>query len=74
MSMSRTTVVFEAQLRLPVDKTVRLSIDWPIKLDNKIALTLNVHGRTVAASGNHISVELLRHEFLIRPAARAASA
>jgi len=74
VSMSRTEVIFEALLRLPVGKCVRLSIEWPVKLDNEIPLTLDVHGRTVAAQGNRVSVEILRHEFLLRPKGRAASA
>ena len=73
VSMSRSAIVFEADDDLPVGKPVRLSINWPAKLQNNIALTLTVEGTTIQARNQHVSVSILRYEFRIRPMLRGVA-
>lgn len=71
IAMSRTGVVFEASDRLPIGTMVQLYIEWPVKLENRIHLTLALTGKTI--QGQHITVEILRHEFRIRARSRSAT-
>ncbi len=61
LSLSRAEIIFEARDRLPVGKLVKLRIDWPVKLQNEVSLSLTVYGKTIA--GQHTTVQILRHEF-----------
>jgi hypothetical protein len=67
VSMSRTEIVFEAPERVPLGRLVKLRIDWPAKIHNRINLTLEVRGKTVQTKGQRTTVEILRHEFRYRP-------
>jgi len=69
VSLSSMAVVFEASESLPIDRPVKLWINWPVKLENRLDLTLEVRGRTTRAQGHRTTVEIQRYEFLIRPAA-----
>jgi len=74
ISLSSTGVVFDAGETLPIGRTVQLRIDWPVQLQNKADLTLAVTGKTVETQGTLARIEMIRHEFRIRPLARRASA
>ena len=64
VSISRTAVMFEAPETLPVDRIVRLRIDWPVPKD-ETELTFDVQGKTLQSRGQQ-SVAILRHEFRAR--------
>jgi hypothetical protein len=65
--ISRAAVVFKAENVLPIGGVVRLRISWPIQLQSKVALIFEVHGKIGCAQGTEIVVEMLRHEFRVRP-------
>ena|SRR5690348_12634469 len=64
VSISRTAVVFEAPVTLPIDKIVRLCIDWPVPKD-ETELTFDVQGKTLQSQGQQ-AVAIVRHEFHTR--------
>jgi hypothetical protein len=72
--LSRTGVVFETSEKLPVGRLVKLSIDWPVLLENKIALKFEVQGKVLQAEDEQAAVEILSYDFRIRPLARGAAA
>lgn len=74
VSLSNAAVIFETSEMLPIGKPARLRIEWPVKLQNHIALTFNVEGTIVQVPNQQVGVVILRHEFRTRPAARGAAA
>jgi hypothetical protein len=72
ISISSSAVVFEASDSLPARRQVKLSIEWPVKLDNRVDLTFHVRGRTTQG-GNRPTVEILSYEFRIRSSAGSHS-
>ena len=57
VSISSRAVVFESLAILPTQRSVRLSIDWPVS-----GMTLDVQGRTEQL-GQHTAVQIMRHGF-----------
>jgi len=51
---------------LPVDAIVELRIAWPVKLDDNVALSLHVKGRTLTSVGNQAGVAIVGYEFRTR--------
>jgi hypothetical protein len=51
---------------LPVDATIELRIAWPVKLEDNVALSLHVKGRTLTSVGNHAAVAIVGYEFRTR--------
>ena len=51
---------------LPVDAIVELRIAWPVKLDDNVALSLHVKGRTLTSVGNQAAVAIVGYEFRTR--------
>src|SRR5579872_867572 len=55
---SRKSVVFEAAETLLVGHVVKLFLDWPVRLQNRVNLTLVLHGEIVQAEGGCMTVEI----------------
>jgi len=66
LNLSSSGILFESEDALPIGSSLRLSIEWPARLDNRVGLTLCVMGRTVRSSGTCTAVEILSHEFRTR--------
>ena len=66
--LSSGCVQFECADYLPEQSKVQISIVWPARLDNGVALKLWVVGRTVPSQDRSIVVEIQRYEFRIRRA------
>ena len=66
MNLSSTGILFESSQTLPARCTIELAIEWPVRLDDRIALTMCVHGRTVWTDGTVTAVRIRRYECRIR--------
>jgi hypothetical protein len=66
VDISSSQVLMAIDDILPVDSTVELRIAWPAKLDNNVALSLYVKGRTLTSVGNRAAVAIVGYEFRTR--------
>ena len=75
-SASRTIDLSSSGLRfaslqpLPVGLRLQVAIDWPVRLDGRIALQLIATGSVVRSSGAEAAVKLEWHTFKTRSAGR----
>ena len=67
LNLSSGGILFECEGGLPIGATVRLSLTWPVPLNNQVGLNLCVMGRTVRSFGRYTAVEIVSHEFKTRP-------
>jgi len=51
--------------RLPIGKRIQLSVDWPVKLDNRIPLRFVVKGTVLRSTAEFTAVAIVRHEYFI---------
>ena len=61
--MSSGGVLVQTADFLPKGIAIELSIAWPARLNNTVALKLHVIGQTVRTLDNCTAVEIHRHEF-----------
>lgn len=61
--MSSSGVLFAGDTRLPPGTRVRLSIDWPFKLQNVCPLKLDLEGVVVRSEAREMAVRTSRYEF-----------
>ena len=47
VNMSSSRIVFKPEYPIPVGLRIEAYVDWPVRLDNVIALRLHVDGETV---------------------------
>lgn len=68
VNISSGGLLFHSEHPLRKGQTIRLRIDWPVRLNNVVPLTLRVEGQTVRAEGNCTAVKILKSEFRTRRA------
>jgi hypothetical protein len=51
---------------LPKGHSIELSLLWPVRLDGRVGMSLEVAGTTVRATGNTVAVAFSRHYFRTR--------
>jgi hypothetical protein len=66
-SISRRRIVFRPEQPLPVGVKTEVYVDWPVPLENGVAIRLYVHGESQAAAEGWGIVKILRYEFRIAP-------
>jgi hypothetical protein len=66
VNISSSGILVATKAPLPADAPIILQIAWPAKLNNTLALSLHVRGRTVRSDGNFTAVAFARHEFRTR--------
>lgn len=66
-SISRRQIIFRPEHPLPVGKKIEVYVDWPVRLDNGVAIRLYVHGESQASEEGWAAVRILRYEFRIAP-------
>lgn len=69
-TMSSTHVWLEYDKVLRLGVLVELAVMWPVCLDGRVPLKLIIAGRVAQVQGKYAKVEILRHEFRIRPLTR----
>ena len=60
---SSNGILFESKRALPAGVQIELSIAWPVRLADRVALKLCVSGQTVRGRGNCTAVAIRRHVF-----------
>jgi hypothetical protein len=66
-------ILFTTEERLPVGRTVELSVSWPAMLGGTCPLQFVATGRVVRSESNRAAVRIERYEFRTRRAAAAAA-
>jgi hypothetical protein len=66
INVSSSGILFESRRALPPGMEIELSIAWPARLGDAVALKLCVCGRTVRAQDNCTAVQIQRHTFRTR--------
>jgi hypothetical protein len=66
INVSSSGILFESERALPPGMQIELSIAWPARLADAVALKLCVSGRTVRAQDNCTAVQIQRHTFRTR--------
>jgi hypothetical protein len=72
VNISSGGVLLETEAILPVGVAIAVQIAWPAKLDDEVALTLHIRGRTVRSDGNFTAVLIERYAFRTRRNSRSA--
>jgi c-di-GMP-binding flagellar brake protein YcgR len=67
-------LLFTTEDRLPLGRTVELSVAWPALLGGKCPLQFVARGRVVRSESNRAAVKIERYEFRTRGGATAAVA
>lgn len=73
VNFSRTGILFEAEQPLPVGTEVEVSVAWPVRLDNAVAINLYISGQVARSISGHNAIRILDHEFRIRGRQRTAA-
>jgi hypothetical protein len=63
IDLSSSGLRFEALQHLPVGLRLQIAIDWPVRLDGRVALQLIATGSVVRSSGTEAAVKLEWHTF-----------
>jgi len=66
-------LLFTTEDRLPLGRTVELSVAWPALLGGKCPLQFVATGRVVRSEGHRAAVKIERYEFRTRGSAAAAA-
>jgi len=72
LNISSKNLLFSTAESFPIGQVVEASIDWPIRLDDQIPLTLVVEGAVVGSVNNHTTMRIDRYRFRTRGAAKRA--
>lgn len=59
-------ILFSAEQKLPLGRTVELSVNWPVRLDGTCPLKFVAIGRVVRADSQYAAVRIERYEFRTR--------
>ncbi|HLK50699.1 MAG TPA: hypothetical protein VKT49_21310 [Bryobacteraceae bacterium] len=66
LNLSSRGVLFESQDDLCIGGTLKLYIDWPARIDDKVGLILHIVGQIVRTSGISVAAKIQRYEFRTR--------
>jgi hypothetical protein len=66
IEMSRTGIRFTSDGPLQPGIRLRLFIDWPVKLNNTVALNFVADARVIRCQDNEVAAEILHHDFRTR--------
>ena len=60
INISSVGILFAAQDDLPIEMLVEVIVDWPIKRNGEVPLTLSIHGRVVRHQARAVALEIGR--------------
>ena len=63
--LSSSEIVFKPEYPIPIGLRIKASMDWPVRLDNLIALRLHVHGEITRTDNGLCTVKIQGHEFRV---------
>jgi hypothetical protein len=73
MNISSSGILLSTETALPAGVSIELQIAWPAKLDQHVALTLHIHGRTMRSEGKYTAVAISRYKFRTKRKALTAA-
>lgn len=73
LNFGSSGILFTTQERLPVGRTVELSVNWPALLGGKCPLQFVATGRVVRSENNRAAVSIERYEFRTRGVSAVAA-
>jgi hypothetical protein len=68
LNMGSGGILFTTEERLPVGRSVELSVNWPARLDGTCPLQFVANGRVVRSDDRQAAVRIDRYEFRTRAA------
>jgi hypothetical protein len=68
LNVSSKGLLFSSATAFLPGQVVEAIIDWPIRLGNRVRLSLFVEGVVVRSVGNHTAIRIERHQFRTRSA------
>jgi hypothetical protein len=74
LNMGSGGILFTTEERLPVGRTVELSVNWPARLDGTCPLQFVATGRVIRSEEKQAAVRIDRYEFKTRSASGLAAA
>ena len=74
MNIGSSGILFTTEERLPLGRTVEISVNWPARLGGTCPLKFVAVGRVVRAEIDRAAVRIERYEFRTRGSAAMAAA
>lgn len=74
VEISNTMIQFEVSYRLPPDVPIKLYVEWPVRIENRVDLTFEIWGRTVRSYNGYTTAAIERYEFRTRPIVKVSAA
>jgi len=72
LNISSSGVLFTSEQMLLPGRRLELAINWPVQLNNKVALKLVARGRVVRFEEGRAAIEIQQYEFRTQSATAAA--
>jgi hypothetical protein len=72
LNISSRGILFTTEGKLPIGRTVEISVNWPARLDGVCPLKFVASGRVVRSEADRAAVRIERYEFRTRGGASAA--
>jgi hypothetical protein len=66
VNLSKSGILFESEQILPAGTEIEVSIAWPVRLRDTVALNLCVSGQVAWSRDKRHALTILRHEFCVR--------
>ena len=63
LNISSSGILFTSEQMLLPGRRLEVAINWPVQLNNKVALKLVARGRVVRFEGGLAAIEIMQHEF-----------
>ena len=63
LAMSSSGVVFKAKDTVPTGLNIEVWLDWPVCLDNAIARSLYIHGKTLRSEDGQANIRIVGYHF-----------
>jgi hypothetical protein len=66
LNICSSGILFQLAQKLPAGRRIRLFIEWPVKLENRIPLHLVVEGTVLRSTATTTAATILQYEFRLR--------
>ena len=73
LNIGSSGILFTTEERLPVGRTVELSVNWPARLDGVCPLQFVATGRVIRSDAQRAAVRIERYEFKTRSVGTVSS-
>lgn len=73
VNISGKRITFTPEYPIPSGRCIKLSVDWPARLDQEIALKLHITGITATPDGGATVVTISKHEFRVASSRRPSA-